>query len=1059
MPSGIAQRRHSATIEIPEVCTEAAGAIMSNVVHLHVHSDYSPMEGVSSVPTLCEAARAQGATTLALTDTNGLYGAIRFLDAAQQAGLHPILGAELTDVPRAVPTAAPGGRGTPPPAAPPRAILLVKTLDGYANLCRLLSERHGRSDFDFVEAVERYRSGLIVISDDEPSLVRWSADSPEDLYVEVTPGPSLHDAVALSRKTGIPPVATNRVRFIHAHDFLVHRLLRAIALNTTLSRLSPSDCCSPTHWLMPASWLERQLPHLREALANTQRIGGACHTQWGFKDTVFPAFRNLPDEQAYALLRSKTYEGAVWRYGRLTGAITQRIERELGIIRQKRYANYFLVVDEIVREAPRTCGRGSVAASIISYCLGITHVDPIRHRLFFERFLNPGRRDPPDIDVDFPWDERDGIIETVFQRYGRAHAAMVANQNTLGLRAAIREVGKVFGMPAQEIGRTSSLILRRKDFLWFEDTPTADTWAKRLCRALRLQDPWPAILRLAVLAQHHFRHLSVHCGGLVIVPDEIRRYVPVEIAAKGVPVIQWEKDQTEEAGLVKIDLLGNRSLAVIRDALAAVHRNTGRTIDYATWDPIDDAPTRDSIRRGDTIGCFYIESPATRLLLRKLWGGMPADRYNRLDVFEYLVMVSSLVRPAANPFIEEFIRRAQGGEYEDYHPVLGDILEETHGIMVYQEDVTKVAMALADFSVEDADQLRKVISKKHKERRLRDYYRQFCEGAAGHGASPATVAQIWSMIMSFAGYSFCKPHSASYAQVSFKSAYLRVHHPAEFMAAVISNQGGFYSTFAYLSETRRMGLAILPPDVNASEWRYTGAGRAIRIGLMQVKTLTEAVGTRLVEERTARGPFRSFQDFLERVKPEPAQARTLIRAGCCDSLAGELTRPALLWRLYAAHGAPPSPLPIPDEYSGEQQRTHEAETLGLIVRCHPLDLYRDQIAAIPHITGIEIPRHVGRAVTLIGWLVTEKSVETKHGEPMEFATFEDKTALYDATLFPDVYRRCCHLLSTDSPYVVRGTVEEHFGVTTLTVHDLHCLESTRPARHDVETPTGDCMIW
>ena len=313
--------------------------------------------------------------------------------------------------------------------------------------------------------------------------------------------------------------------------------------------------------------------------------------------------------------------------------------------------------------------------------------------------------------------------------------------------------------------------------------------------------------------------------------------------------------------------------------------------------------------------------------------------------------------------------------------------------------------------------------------------------------------------MSFAGYSFCKPHSASYAQVSFKSAYLRAHHPAEFMAAVISNQGGFYSTFAYLSEARRMGLTILPPDVNASEWRYTGAGRTIRIGLMQVKTLTEeAIGTRLVEERNARGPFRSFQDFLERVKPEPAQARTLIRAGCCDSLAGELTRPALLWRLYAANGAPASPLPVPDEYSGAQQLAHEAETLGLIVRCHPLDLYRDEINRIRHITGVEIPRHVGRSVTLIGWLVTEKSVETKHGEPMEFATFEDTTALYDATLFPDVYRRCCHLLSTDSPYVLRGLVEEHFGVATLTVQDLQCLETSRPVGNGAHATTDECMI-
>ncbi len=260
--------------------------------------------------------------------------------------------------------------------------------------------------------------------------------------------------------------------------------------------------------------------------------------------------------------------------------------------------------------------------------------------------------------------------------------------------------------------------------------------------------------------------------------------------------------------------------------------------------------------------------------------------------------MSSLVRPAAISFVHEFIRRAHGEPFEPLHPVLREVLSETYGIMVYQEDVTKVAMALAGFTVEDADELRKVISKKHKEKQLRDYCQQFYDGAGKNGASRAVIDAIWAMIMSFAGYSFCKPHSASYAQVSFKSAYLRAHYPAEFMAAVISNEGGYYSAFAYLSEARRMGLTILPPDVNSSDWAYIGSGRTIRVGLMQVKTLARALVERLITERSRGGPFRSFHDFLKRVQPEPAQARTLIRAGCCDSIAGELTRPALLWRLH-----------------------------------------------------------------------------------------------------------------------------------------------------------------
>ena len=990
---------------------------MSDFVHLHVHSDYSPMEGVPSVNAVCHAAKAQGAARLALTDTNGLYGAIRFLQAALDAEITPILGAELA-------------------TGLHRAVILAKTPDGYATLCRLLSDRHCDTSFNFIETVSRSRAGLILMTDDEHALTAWAEDSPEDLYVELTPGPAMHQALAFSRRTGLPSVATSRARFVEPKDFAVHRLLRAIALNTTLSRLPPETSCASTHWLMPPALMQKHYPHVPEALENTRRIADACHTDWNFGNTIFPAFRRLPDAEAFTILQENTYRGAQQRYGGMQPEIRTRIEKELAVIRDKGFAHYFLIVDEIVRQAPRTCGRGSVAASIVSYCLGITHVDPIRHRLFFERFLNPGRQDPPDIDIDFPWDERDDIVAWVFKTYGGEQAAMVANHNTLGLRASIREVAKVYGMPADEIGRTSALIMRCKDFLAFDHVPSAATWVDELCASLQLKSPWPDILQAAVSVHNHFRHLSLHCGGIVIVPDEIRRYVPVEIAAKGVPVIQWEKDQTEEAGLVKIDLLGNRSLAVIRDALIAIERNTGRTIDYATWDPITDRATQACIQRGDTIGCFYIESPATRLLLKKLWGGMPAHRLPHVDVFEYLVIVSSLVRPAANPFIEEFIRRAQGAPDPPCHPLLKSILQDTHGIMVYQEDVTKVAMALAGFSVEDADQLRKVISKKHKDKQLRDYYAQFCAGAKKNGATPATIELIWKMIMSFAGYSFCKPHSASYAQVSFKCAYLRAHYPAEFMAAVISNQGGFYSTFAYLSEARRMGLTILPPDINASAWTYTGVARTIRMGFMQITTLPKALATRLVEERTTGGPFRSFQDFLMRVQPEQAHARALIKAGCFDTVAGDLTRPALLWRLYARHKAM-SGLPIPEDYSRSQKIAHEADAFGFVVSCHPLHLYRTPCNTLRPIAGSDMAAHVGRHVTMLGWLITEKFAETKDGLPMEFATFEDETALYDATIFPNVYRRCCHLLTPEQPYIVRGVVEASFGVVTLTVTDLH----------------------
>jgi DNA-directed DNA polymerase III PolC len=799
-------------------------------VHLHTHSSYSPMWGIPTVEALCQTVKQQGQDFLALTDTNGLYGAIHFLEVAREHGLKPILGAELI-------------------SGVHRAVLLAKNSTGYANLCRILSARHCDESFDFLKTVALHRTGLVLLSDDPVAVTAWQAESAEDLYIELTPGESLQDAVALSRRLKLPPVATTRTAFVQPADYQAHRLLRAIAENTTLSRLKPDHCALPSHWLMPESVLARQLPHVPEAVTNTQRIAEQCHTDWDFKQTIFPSFRQLSSAAAFETLHRKTYEGALWRYGSLSAIVRQRIEKELTVIREKGYADYFLVVDEIVRQAPRTCGRGSAAASIVSYCLGITHVDPIRHNLLFERFLNPGRHDPPDIDVDFPWDERAAILDWVFKQYGPQHAAMVANQNTLATRAALGEIAKVYGLPAGEIGKALNFLQRRADFVDVRPGMIVQDWARDVCRALNLRNPWPEILYWSTQLDGHFRNLGLHPGGVVLVPDEIRRYVPVEISASNLPVIQWEKDQTEEAGLVKIDLLGNRSLAVIRDAIAAVARNTGMVIDYATWDPISDPVTNDLIRRGETMGSFYVESPATRLLLKKLWVGMPIARKAVADVFEYLVVVSSIIRPAANVFADEFVRRAHGQRYRSLHPLLDEVLQETHGIMVYQEDVMKVAVALGGFSVEDGDQLRKVLSKKHKERQLRDYQRQFYEGATARGVQQHVIDAIWSMIMSFAGYSFCKPHSASYAQVSFKSAYLRAHYPAEFIAAVVSNQGGYYSAFAYLSEGRRMGLTILPPDINESVWAYSGSGTTVRVGLMQIKGLQEDLAKRIIAER------------------------------------------------------------------------------------------------------------------------------------------------------------------------------------------------------------------
>jgi error-prone DNA polymerase len=567
---------------------------------------------------------------------------------------------------------------------------------------------------------------------------------------------------------------------------------------------------------------------------------------------------------------------------------------------------------------------------------------------------------------------------------------------------------------------------------------------------------------------------------VVIAPDGVSRHVPVERAAKGVRVIQWEKDQAEEAGLVKIDLLGNRSLSVLRDACAAVQEHGGPDLPYGSFDPIDDPRTQEKIRDGDTMGVFYVESPAMRQLQQK----------TRRGDFEHLVIHSSIIRPAANDYIREYVRRLRGGTWTSLHPILDEVLRETYGIMCYQEDVARTAIRMAGFSDAEADGLRKVLSKKWAGKKVEDYRQQFTRGAGERGIAPGIVGEVWRMILSFAGYSFCKPHSASYALVSFKSCYLKAHHPAEFMAAVISNGGGYYSTFAYVSECRRMGLEVLLPDINRSDKAYTGHGApsgeargAVRVGLMQIKGLRDEALEAILAERKGGGPFASFDEFLARVPIDPSDARLLIRAGVFDGVgfgseraaaapaaagapaaAPDLAvRPRLHWRLAeweaktegrrtAARSLfPPDlgPLPDPRPYDEGRLLKDEAGTLGFLVSRHPLTLYRAHLLALQRagtrpVRAEALKEHVGKRVTTIGWLVTGKVVTTKEDEPMEFISFEDTTAIYETTFFPRAYERFCGMLAAARPFVLKGTIEEEFGAVAMTVEEASWLDRVAP---------------
>jgi DNA polymerase-3 subunit alpha/error-prone DNA polymerase len=945
-------------------------------------------------------AETYGYGAIALTDRNGMYGIPSFVEACGIRGIRPILGTELVYE---------GGR----------AVLIAENDDGFRRMTHILTEK-AAGNLDARNSLLSDSRGLAIISDDMALLEK--ADGMAGFHALLSP--CNRASWRRLRSLRCPPVATSEVRFLDPVDRSLQRLLIAIGDKKTIAEvkdkeLSPADAVLASHTKFEAFFKE-----VPEALETNEAIVDRSTVSDLFKGFVFPRYATNEAGGAAGLLKRLVLEGAARRYGELSDVVRARIEHELGIIEEKGFSDYFLVVRDIVLKASRTCGRGSAAASIVSFSLGITDVDPIRHDLYFDRFLNPGRKDPPDIDVDFAWDERDDILAKVIAEYGEDHAARVANHVCFQSRSALRETAHAYGMPDGEIAA-------------FEKKSAVDAEAA----IADADDTWKEIAKLASGVVGFPRHLGVHSGGVIIVPDRLANHVPLERTGSGIRVTEWDKEGVEQAGLVKIDLLGNRSLAVVRDALANVREN-GTNIDETTWNPIDDNETVELLARGDTMGVFYVESPAMRLLQQKT---------SRGD-FAHLVIHSSIIRPAANRYINEYVDRLNGKEYPPLHSLLSGLFDESLGIICYQEDVCKAAVALAGFTPAEADGIRKVLSKKDVKTRLVVYRDKFFDGARAKGVDEATIGEVWTMIESFSGYSFIKAHSASYAMLSFKSAYLRRHYPAEFIAAVISNKGGFYSTLAYVSESRRMGLSVLAPDVNESEVRCRGSGETIRFGLGMIGSLGEVLVERIVGERKRNGRYISLDDFARRTLPNRDEAEALAGSGALDSLSGGKARSVSLMRILSilatrdcgnGNGRGLFDSETPASASGMSHKTEterkrlesEMRYLGTTLQVHPLTLWPG-ILSRHRTLARDLPFRVGRHVELVGWPITAKSVLTSSEETMEFISFEDETALYETVLFPKEYKLYRHLLFENQPLLVKGLVERDRSAVTLTISSL-----------------------
>ena len=1026
-------------------------------VHLRCHSNFSLLEGAATVQQLLEAAKARGFCALALTDTNGIYAAVTFAKKAQELGIKPIFGAELTS------SLERRDRGA-------HAVVLARDREGFAAACRLVTSRHLEEDFDLVEALTREAEDghLFVLSGEEGLLRPLAGRLPQgSLYAELCPcrksgeTTRLRRLAELAEKLGVPVVGTANVHFIEREDHRVHELLRAIELGRTVHSLEKTERVSDWCWLASAGEMARRLAGYPGALANTVRIAEQCNCELPTGRVIFPAFKLPSGESAYSVLLKAAFRGACRRYRPMSSKVLERLKAELEVIDRLGFAPYFLVVADIARFARRKripmVGRGSAANSLVSYALGITDVDPIRYNLFFERFLNPERNSPPDIDLDFSWRQRDEVLDYVYRTYGGDRVAMICTYVTFSARLAFREIAKAMGLTPQEITRFTRLLPHRA--LAYIGSLEND-WPE--CRVLPLgEEPYRSILSLARRIANFPRHLSIHAGGIVVSPFPLTDLVPLERSTKGLVVTQYDMFGVEDLGLVKIDLLSQRSLSVVEEVVRMVESREEGKIEIEDIDCLaSDPDTVRLIEEGRTMGCFYIESPAMRSLLAKL----------RVRSFEMLTAASSVIRPgvAESGMMAEFIDRHNGRRPVSYlHPKLKELLGETYGVMVYQEDVIRVAHAIAGMSLGEADLLRRAMSGKMRSRQaMARLEERFVSAAVTRGTSRRVAGEIWRQIRSFAGYAFCKAHSASYARVSFQVAWLKAHYPAEFMAAVLANGGGFYGPSAYIEEARRIGLTVLPPDINRNGIEYQGERRTLRVGLGVVAGLTRRTMEAILCARSKGGFFTSLADFCSRVDASYLEMQNLIRCGAFDSF--ELTRPELLWRLEflfdSGHrkdsessadrdslfpsGCDLSParhvVPRLPEYTRIERLRTERELFGFTVSEHPLALYEAALAATPGLVSArDIPSHKGRRVRIVGRPISHKRIATKKSGAMMFLSLDDFTGLFEVVIFPDCYRRYGALALGEGPFIITGRVAGEYGVFTVICEKIELLRDQR----------------
>lgn len=1061
----------------------------ADFVHLHVHSEYSLLDGAARLKELVKTAAEMGMPALALTDHGVMYGVIDFYRLAKQYGVHPVLGCECY-----VATRSRFDKVPHVDDSQYHLVLLAENETGYRNLLALVSAAH-LEGFYYKPRVDRelltkHSEGLIALSAclageipnallsgdmekaRETIMFYKEVFGKENFFLEMMdhnmPEQKKVNASLrqLARALDVRMVVTNDAHYIRREDARVHDILLCIQTGKTLQDENRFRFTGQDYYLKSAEEMLENFPDDRDALLRTREIAERCQVNFDFNKMHLPEFKVPEGYDLDSYLRKLCFDGLSRRYpGCASSEVKERLEYELNVIKQMGFSGYFLIVQDFVNWARDKGilvgpGRGSAAGSLVAYVLGITDIDPLKYGLLFERFLNPDRITMPDIDIDFCFERREEVINYVVEKYGADHVAQIITFGTMMARGAIRDVGRVLGIPLSDVDRIAKLVPEELGVTLERALQTSPELKHYYEENPEIRN----LLDLARAIEGMPRHASTHAAGIVIASKPLINFVPLQRTGNAVTT-QFPKETVEEIGLLKMDFLGLRTLTVIGDTLKIIEETKGLKLDPKEF-PLDDPATYELLGSGETVGVFQLESTGMRHILKSM----------KPRRFEDLIALVALYRPGplGSGMVEDFINRKNGQTEVTYiHPVLEPILNETYGVILYQEQVMQISCDLAGFTMAQADSLRRAMGKKKPEviAALRE---TFVSGAVARQVDQKIAEQIFDLMEHFAGYGFNKSHSAAYALIAYQTAYLKANFPVSFFAALLTSvRGNSDKVSYYINECRRLGIEILPPDVNESLVNFTVVGdNRIRFGLAAVKNVGEGAVDAIIKARQDGGDFCSLDDFCHRVDLRQVNKRvieSLILGGAFDSFniyrsqllavlddcietaqaarrdeETQLDGQVSLFDLLEEPGAIQTQRSYPTipEFSLQERLAREKEVLGFYVSGHPLNEYKDILdGRISSLINELVNLKDGEKVTLGGVVTSIRRTTTKRGEGVVYFTLEDLRGSVDAIYFPKSNLKDMHALKEDAIVVVEGRVNLQEDSCRIFVEEIKPLEA------------------